>query len=430
MQGAETPEAVGEGLRALIEEIGHQLPLLDDQRAGAELCDAPRLSPYELFRPNENALSRIIGDLLDPCGTHGQGPLFLNALLGALDLPSVGSRHRNHVRVRCEVLTSALPIGKERRRIDLVVETPAVLLGIENKPWAKQGRGQLEDYLCQLELDARAKRLRPVLVFLSDQEEASAQGKVVRMHYHTTDQGLSLHKVLSSTVASVQAPKARNHVENLIVYIEMSFGGGQAMYSSDKNYTNAIQTSFDKGGPLHKRALAAIMLSQATLHGQILSEVAEYIMSQVSKEVIGPYFAEQSLKNRISCKNEPWKIRKISWPENVFVYLSSDCGDYCEISFGIQALRPDNEASKKNPLLVCELRSRLDVSIDKLSFAGQNDWSPWFRSVGTRKCWKPESTARFVLETSSGRVADHRDLQELARKMVELVKYVDRIAGE
>lgn len=65
----------------MLGRVSHQLPLLDAKRAGTELFGAPRLNAFTLVNPNENTLSRIIGDLLDPGGTHGQGAVFLNALL-------------------------------------------------------------------------------------------------------------------------------------------------------------------------------------------------------------------------------------------------------------------------------------------------------------------------------------------------------------
>src|SRR5712671_2273081 len=111
-------ERLRPNLARVFDSLGQQMPLLDAHRAGAELYGAPRLSPFELFGPNELALSRILGDLFDPRGSHGQGALFLNALLSDLGLPLIGVR--DIVRVNREVLT------EERRRIDVVIETPHV----------------------------------------------------------------------------------------------------------------------------------------------------------------------------------------------------------------------------------------------------------------------------------------------------------------
>lgn len=42
---------------------------------------ARRFNVFDYLRTDELGLSRIIADLLDPAGTHGQGALFLKALL-------------------------------------------------------------------------------------------------------------------------------------------------------------------------------------------------------------------------------------------------------------------------------------------------------------------------------------------------------------
>ena len=88
--------------------------MLSAKRAGSELFGAPRLNAFSLFQPNEFRLSRIIADLFDPKGTHGQDILFLNALLGALHLPRASIIEP--ISVRREMLTKA------GRQIDLVIE--------------------------------------------------------------------------------------------------------------------------------------------------------------------------------------------------------------------------------------------------------------------------------------------------------------------
>ncbi|MDQ2736058.1 MAG: PD-(D/E)XK nuclease family protein [Pseudomonadota bacterium] len=219
-------EGSKEGVRelpALIEGLGHQLPVLDAQRAGTEMYGAPRLSLYKLFKPNENALSRVVSDLLDPLGTHGQGPLFLNALLSELGLPRVGARDRGLVRVRREVLT------EKRRRTDIVIHTPEVMLGIENKPWAGQSRNQLSDYHCALRKWAGEKRAGErrefALIFLSDQEvPREVERDVRRVPYRPLNNTLSLHSVLSSVVGSIRAARTQAHIEDLIHYISLQFG--------------------------------------------------------------------------------------------------------------------------------------------------------------------------------------------------------------
>src|SRR4051812_49772316 len=100
-------------LSDLVMSLGDQLPRIEAEIAGAELYGAPRLSAFQLLAPNENALSRVIADLLDCRGSHGQGELFLNHFLEEAKLPTVGPRDTRHVKVTKEFLTD------DSRRIDI-----------------------------------------------------------------------------------------------------------------------------------------------------------------------------------------------------------------------------------------------------------------------------------------------------------------------
>ena len=175
-------------LSELLSDLGDQLPRLDAHVTGAELYGAPRLSVFRLLSPTEPTLSRVIADLLDPRGSHGQGELFLNSLLEKVDLPPVTIR--DIVRVTREVRTTP-----KNRRIDIVVETPRVVLGIENKPWAGQLENQLKDYWEYLVGRGKAAGKLAKLVFLSDQQaETSSRpnrtdfftGRMLRMAHQST----------------------------------------------------------------------------------------------------------------------------------------------------------------------------------------------------------------------------------------------------
>ena len=271
-------------LSSVVDELEHQMPLLDAKRAGAEMYGAPRLSPFELLNPSENTLSRVVGDLFDPKGSHGQGPLFLNALLVKLGLPRVGVR--DFISVGREVLT------QQRRRIDLVIETPAVLLGIENKPWAGQQCNQLSDYL--RDLKARAGKKRSVLVFLSDQEEKTAKGEVARMPYQAVDEGPSLYAILAETVEKIRADRSRFCVRDFMRYIELHFGGGTMNEEGDEPYIQAVQAEFD-AGPGKRKALAAVLLAQSNLHSRIVDDIGDYLLRDIREKVNNDFVAEDKL---------------------------------------------------------------------------------------------------------------------------------------
>ena len=118
---------------------------------------ARRFNAFDYLRTDELGLSRIVGDLLNPRGAHGQGPLFLRTLLDGLqefDAPD----DLNRTRVTLEKWIA------DDRRLDVYVDIDERHgLAIENKPWAGDQKNQVRDYLEWL----KGQRSRFVLIYLS-----------------------------------------------------------------------------------------------------------------------------------------------------------------------------------------------------------------------------------------------------------------------
>ncbi len=112
---------------------------------------ARRFNTFDYLRTDELGLSRVIADLLDPGASHGQGTLFLQALLEELKgfpLRSDLDECRTSVAVEHKI-----PSG---RLIDVVVridapDGEAFCLAVENKPYAPDLNNQVKDYLKHLE---------------------------------------------------------------------------------------------------------------------------------------------------------------------------------------------------------------------------------------------------------------------------------------
>jgi len=103
---------------------------------------------FDAIRPDENRLSDILRDLLDPRGPHGQGDRFLRAFLDICKIGEPWSKDTNNVRVYRERQTISLDEDRKRRRIDLVIAfgASAGAVAIENKPWAGEQNDQMKDY--------------------------------------------------------------------------------------------------------------------------------------------------------------------------------------------------------------------------------------------------------------------------------------------
>src|SRR5207237_4404982 len=109
--------------------INHRVELAEAQQRRIDKRRATGFNVFHLIEPDENKLSDILADLLDPKGGHGQGDLFLRLLFKQLGLGSNPKLTKNAT-VQREAPTHG--ILKYRRRIDVFVEAAALLV-IENK---------------------------------------------------------------------------------------------------------------------------------------------------------------------------------------------------------------------------------------------------------------------------------------------------------
>ncbi|MYJ94244.1 MAG: hypothetical protein F4053_01195 [Proteobacteria bacterium] len=144
-----------------------------------ERHEAYRFNALHYLRTDELGLSRIVADLLKPSASHGQGADFLKKLLLRLrestpfqpDLdfdPRQVSVHREH-------------ITDTGRKIDIVVRIACArssfVLAIENKPYDRDRRHQVRDYLHYLR---RTYRQNFLLIYLSPGGEGPSQRSVRR----------------------------------------------------------------------------------------------------------------------------------------------------------------------------------------------------------------------------------------------------------
>ena len=138
---------------------------------------ARRFNVFRYLRDDELGLSRIIADLLDPTGEHGQGTIFLEAMMELLgvspeagdsvqsgrDVPGgriAAATWREHFGRLRSTTSDKIRVVLERcipgpRYIDVTVDIPTddgpFCLALENKPRADDQPRQCSDYLKFLE---------------------------------------------------------------------------------------------------------------------------------------------------------------------------------------------------------------------------------------------------------------------------------------
>lgn len=99
----------------------------------AERARGEPIDPFVLFRRNRDELtySSILRWLLDERGSHGMGRQFAARLLGCLDIPLPAPRY-----------TTALEVRGVESRVDILLDSPRLVLGIENKVDSGEGEDQ------------------------------------------------------------------------------------------------------------------------------------------------------------------------------------------------------------------------------------------------------------------------------------------------
>lgn len=99
---------------------------------------APHFTSFEFISPDENGLSDIIAQFLDPNGRHGQRDVFLKSLLARIGMKDASTAG---VTVKREAT-----VVNRGGFIDILIEAPEWRVVIENKPWAGDQDTQLERY--------------------------------------------------------------------------------------------------------------------------------------------------------------------------------------------------------------------------------------------------------------------------------------------
>lgn len=144
---------------AVSELLGHvarQLVAIREKERELDRREARRFNVFRYLQTGELGLSRMIADLLDPTADadHGQGSLFLNAMLDILS--DTGEKTRALLGSLRATAVNRARVTTERwipsdGYIDITVDVPSAngpfCLAFENKPYAPDGDRQLSRYL-------------------------------------------------------------------------------------------------------------------------------------------------------------------------------------------------------------------------------------------------------------------------------------------
>ncbi len=142
-------------------QLRFRLEIFQATKKRMDVYLASDFNVFDYVDPNENLLSDIIRDLLNPAGKHGQDDIFLKEFLKLV------GKSENYKAQRVNLIREDTTkyIIKSQRRMDIVIDfNKEFALVIENKPWAEDQKDQIKDYRENLEMEYTGKYL---LLYLS-----------------------------------------------------------------------------------------------------------------------------------------------------------------------------------------------------------------------------------------------------------------------
>lgn len=393
--------AISDGIRAIALEI----PRCNAERHGAELYGAPRFSVFSLFGDRETTLSKVLADLLDPNGSHGQGLVFVNALLEMLKLDTL-SRLDRSVTVRIE---APVPVkGRDtNRRIDILIETSDRLIGIENKKWTGQSENQLADYWNYLQNRAGSSR-KPILIYISSEDPGDSS--LFQVPYHHADEEVpSIERMLRLAQGDVKATRINDFVEDFSGWIGRTFaemGDGEM----DLYRETIIEVMRQDRNSDQAKAIGAVLLSEDALARNYIKEVQEHIVKKLKAAipeisvVPTPHWdALYPLDELIDKKWEWWVLRCTSWPARCFLFIASNSGKRRSLVYGVGALDPDSVDGRNadNEPYRSERIAELKGAIAAYGSSGcYEPWIRWSKSIQTTD-WTTEAIGDALVRGES-----------------------------
>lgn len=282
--------------------------------------EAPRFNVFKYIEPNEARVTKILGDILDPKGSHGQGDVFLRSFLKAMGFARPTSEEIENAAVRPEDRTN------ENRRVDLTVTMGPHILGLENKIGAGEQPEQIGHYMQWLRTNANGSWL---LIFLTpdgcvpttcDEQEWKAAVK--------NNQALSLpYSALSSWLFScvtlAPSDRVRGFIQDMATWAKNPLGGKMA----GNLYEQSILGFFDDGknGRFLETLLAVQDTSDVVRVGLIIpfaKDLEKEVTAkfEASEWIVSSKISETDLQER----SPGITVRHTSWPPRCEIGIVAD----------------------------------------------------------------------------------------------------------
>lgn len=232
-------------IKNLLKTVSTEIQLINTSKRLYAKQLAPNFSVFDYIATNETNLSYILADLLNPKGSHHQDDLFLKNFI-KICLPNLQCQEWNsfvdnltNISVKTEVITNA---NQSYRRMDIyLTDKDKYGICIENKPYARDQKDQLNDYYQELK---NRKHSYKHLVYLSqnlpsddsvkseDLEQWQINNEFSHINYNDLVDWLNACKVDCQNVSVLE------FINQFIKFIQTQFMG-----LSDMSEQNAIMSA-------------------------------------------------------------------------------------------------------------------------------------------------------------------------------------------
>ena len=207
-------------------ELSFRFDIIRKHTYETDMFLSSRFSVFDYIEVDENRLSDLIADLLNPYGKHGQRDLFLNEFLKIISRSELISNHLP--KVYREVSTSH--ILRTQRRMDILIDwNNDFAIVIENKPWALDQENQIIDYKIHLEEKYRNQFL---IVYLSKSNQAPDNNSISKDELEILISNNQFVKIsfeyeliiwINKCLQKCQSEKIRWYLKDLQNFLEKNF---------------------------------------------------------------------------------------------------------------------------------------------------------------------------------------------------------------
>ncbi|MYF11962.1 MAG: hypothetical protein F4229_13420 [Gammaproteobacteria bacterium] len=401
----EVRQANVQNLDRMFRSLGARLATARRIEAELDRVVANRFNPLDYLRTDELGLSRILADLLDPNGPHGQGAAFLAKFLERI-------RHLLPDKSLPPLKPDLVEVHRERliqidsdRRLDVSIEISGsdvepLCIAIENKPFAADGEGQVEAYLKFLRCRYPKRFL---LIYLSPhggppsaeslptgactdglatlsygrRSELGSRGTPPRLPFALTDW-------LRECALACPVDRLRWFLRDTENFCHRTFGGAMATDTEHREVRDFILESKDN---LH--AALAVLDAYPQVRNDVVAAFLKCLYEHINDELehdgwqAGYYFKDNTNQDGVWAYRSGWTGTEGYTP---YVWLGHDGRNASRWYLGV-GFHPFGEVARDPRINT--LRDPLAESLGPPDQGGSANW-PWYRYLNRDvRHWAP-----------------------------------------